>query len=61
MKRYRVELSAKAYVSGSIEVRAQSAKDAEKQALNSAWAGEINWKYNGTEDDTAQVEGVTEL
>jgi len=56
--KYRVELSAKAYVKASVEVDATSRAEAETKALDTAYGGDVLWKYDGAEDDTAQVEAV---
>jgi len=61
MAKYRVELTAKAIVTGAIEVEADTASEARQKAREQAWAGNVIWKYDGTEDDTAQVESAEEI
>ena len=56
--KYRVELSAKAYVKASVEIEAESSSQAQQKALAAAYEGEALWKYDGAEDDTAQIEAV---
>ena len=58
MAKYRVELTAKAIVVTSVVVEAEDPDKAEQAALAEAYSGDVLWKYDGAEDDTAQVESV---
>jgi hypothetical protein len=54
--KYQVELTARAIVETRVEVEADSADEAKARALQQAYSGDVIWKYDGAEDDTAQVE-----
>lgn len=52
---YRVDLSAVAFMKGSVEVEAVSSKAAKEKALAVANDGDVDWKYDGLDDN----EGIT--
>jgi hypothetical protein len=60
MAKYSVELTARAIVTTKVEVEASTAAEAAKVAKAQAYAGDVIWKYDGAEDDTAQVEAIEE-
>lgn len=54
---YRVELSGMAYMRGTYYVHAKDAADAERLARENT--GDVEWKYNGVDDSTIEVESVS--
>ena len=56
--RCRVELTARADVSASVEVEADSEEAAGKAAKVMAQAGNVDWGYDGADDSTVEVETI---
>lgn len=52
MSKFTIRLTAKADVSGSIDVEAETEHEALEIAKSKA--GDIEWKYNGVDDETIE-------
>ena len=58
MSSYRVELTAQANVKAYVYVDAADEEAAKACAVVIAKEGDAEWKYDGADDDTIQVESV---
>lgn len=54
--KYRVDMSGLALMRGSIEVEAETEKEAATKAVASS--GDVLWDYNGMDDETIEVNSV---
>mgnify|MGYP000894082857 CR=1 FL=1 len=54
--KYRVDMSGLAPMRGSIEVEAETEKEAAAKAVASS--GDVLWDYNGMDDETIEVNSV---
>ena len=60
MAKFKVYMTATAAVSSSVEVEAKDIASAELKAMAMAKEGDVVWSYDGADDTTVEVEGVSQ-
>ena len=55
---FRIEASIQATMIGSVVVEATCIEEAQWKALKHFRSGDAEWKYNGSNDDTLEVNGI---